>query len=204
MLVNAMEVSGIDGTFRTTCESVMHVLRKNKNSVMALLEAFVYDPLINWRLLEMTTKGEQPPKTSKADDDKDDSHKPQPTTPLTQEAHPHPREMVIGSAISHTALDRRRSIVEVEEQENRMAAAAAAAVAAAAAAGGTQQSNGTDEEMITSAQLSIQNEQLSTKAVQVIARVESKVRTTTNFSESKGVESSPLDLILIISLNVFY
>lgn len=42
MLVNAMEVSGIDGTFRSTCETVMHVLRKNKNSVMAVLEAFVY------------------------------------------------------------------------------------------------------------------------------------------------------------------
>jgi FKBP12-rapamycin complex-associated protein len=51
MLVNAMEVSGIEGTFRSTCEAVMRVLRKNKNSLMAVLEAFVYDPLINWRLL---------------------------------------------------------------------------------------------------------------------------------------------------------
>lgn len=29
----------------------MHILRVNKNSVMAMLEAFVYDPLISWRLL---------------------------------------------------------------------------------------------------------------------------------------------------------
>ena len=29
----------------------MKVLRSNKDSVMAMLEAFVYDPLINWRLL---------------------------------------------------------------------------------------------------------------------------------------------------------
>ena len=50
MLVNAMEVSGIEGSFRTTCESVMDVLRENKESLMAVLEAFVYDPLINWRL----------------------------------------------------------------------------------------------------------------------------------------------------------
>src|SRR5262245_37157552 len=56
MLINAMEVSGIDGTFRTTCETVMRMLRKNKNSVMAILEAFVYDPLINWRLLEDKNK----------------------------------------------------------------------------------------------------------------------------------------------------
>lgn len=51
MLVNAMEVSGLEGNFRSTCESVMRVLRDNKESVMAVLEAFVYDPLINWRLL---------------------------------------------------------------------------------------------------------------------------------------------------------
>eukprot|EP00736_Rhodelphis_marinus_P007859 Rmarinus@m.12108 len=54
MLINAMEVSGIEGTFRLTCESVMRVLRSNKDSVMAMLEAFVYDPLINWRLLGKT------------------------------------------------------------------------------------------------------------------------------------------------------
>eukprot|EP01119_Soliformovum_irregulare_P019910 TRINITY_DN6394_c0_g1_i2.p1 TRINITY_DN6394_c0_g1~~TRINITY_DN6394_c0_g1_i2.p1 ORF type:complete len:736 (-),score=240.02 TRINITY_DN6394_c0_g1_i2:105-2312(-) len=51
MLINAMEVSGIEGTYRLTCESVMHLLRQNKESLMAVLEAFVYDPIINWRLL---------------------------------------------------------------------------------------------------------------------------------------------------------
>lgn len=30
----------------------MKVLRGNKDSVMAMLEAFVYDPLINWRLVK--------------------------------------------------------------------------------------------------------------------------------------------------------
>ncbi|CAG8552522.1 7121_t:CDS:10 [Diversispora eburnea] len=51
MLINAMEVSGIEGNFRTTCEAVMNVLRKNKESLMAVLEAFVHDPLINWRIM---------------------------------------------------------------------------------------------------------------------------------------------------------
>ncbi len=36
---------------RSTCENVVRVLRANKDSVMAMLEAFVHDPLINWRLL---------------------------------------------------------------------------------------------------------------------------------------------------------
>ncbi|KAK7061171.1 hypothetical protein SK128_021387 [Halocaridina rubra] len=54
MLINAMEVTGIDGTYRMTCESVMTLIRRNKDSLMAMLEAFVYDPLLNWRLMEHT------------------------------------------------------------------------------------------------------------------------------------------------------
>lgn len=53
MLINAMEVRGIEGSFRFTCVNVMSVLRENDNkeSLMALLEAFVHDPLVSWRLL---------------------------------------------------------------------------------------------------------------------------------------------------------
>jgi hypothetical protein len=51
MLVKAMEVSGIEGNFIGTCQRVITVLRSNKDSVLAMLEAFVHDPLINWRLL---------------------------------------------------------------------------------------------------------------------------------------------------------
>eukprot|EP01116_Phalansterium_solitarium_P018594 TRINITY_DN4988_c0_g1_i2.p1 TRINITY_DN4988_c0_g1~~TRINITY_DN4988_c0_g1_i2.p1 ORF type:complete len:2361 (-),score=824.80 TRINITY_DN4988_c0_g1_i2:390-7472(-) len=62
MMINAMEVSGIEGTFRSTCESVLQVCRENKESLMAVLEAFVYDPIINWRLL--TPIGTPKPKDS--------------------------------------------------------------------------------------------------------------------------------------------
>ncbi|PWN23279.1 putative TOR1-1-phosphatidylinositol 3-kinase [Microstroma glucosiphilum] len=51
MLVNAMEVGGVKGAFKVTSENVMRVLRDNKESVLALLEAFVHDPLISWRLV---------------------------------------------------------------------------------------------------------------------------------------------------------
>jgi len=51
MLVKAMEISGIEGSYRSTSEKVMKILRDNKDSVMAMLEAFVYDPLISWRLV---------------------------------------------------------------------------------------------------------------------------------------------------------
>jgi len=52
MLVNVMEASGIEGTFRATCERVMALLRKNKDTLLTVLETFVYDPLITWKLLD--------------------------------------------------------------------------------------------------------------------------------------------------------
>lgn len=58
MLVKAMEVGGVEGTFRSTCESVMGVMRQNEDSLMAILEAFVHDPLMNWKLLETVHEGE--------------------------------------------------------------------------------------------------------------------------------------------------
>lgn len=50
MLTFAMEVSNIEGSFRTTCEHTMRVLRQNKESLVAVLEAFIHDPLLTWRL----------------------------------------------------------------------------------------------------------------------------------------------------------
>jgi len=50
MLTFAMEVSNIDGSYKLSCEAVMRVIRDNKESLMAVLEAFVHDPLLNWRL----------------------------------------------------------------------------------------------------------------------------------------------------------
>lgn len=50
MLTFAMEVSNIEGSFRITCENVMRVIRENKESLLAVLEAFIHDPLLNWRL----------------------------------------------------------------------------------------------------------------------------------------------------------
>ncbi|KAJ3128378.1 phosphatidylinositol kinase- protein kinase tor1 [Nowakowskiella sp. JEL0407] len=50
MLIKAMEVSGIHGTFKITSNNVMRLLRDNKESLMAVLEAFISDPLISMRL----------------------------------------------------------------------------------------------------------------------------------------------------------
>lgn len=56
MLIKAMEVSGIEGSYRSTCEQTMTVLRESRESLIAMLEAFVYDPLISWRLIAETAK----------------------------------------------------------------------------------------------------------------------------------------------------
>ncbi|TKS77145.1 Serine/threonine-protein kinase mTOR [Collichthys lucidus] len=57
MLTNAMEVTGLDGNYRITCHTVMEVLKEHRDSVMAVLEAFVYDPLLNWRLMDKALEG---------------------------------------------------------------------------------------------------------------------------------------------------
>jgi len=54
MLCNTLGVSGVEGNYRHAAEKVMTVMRDNKDAVMAMLEAFVYDPLITWRLLPTT------------------------------------------------------------------------------------------------------------------------------------------------------
>ena len=67
MLVNAMEAGSIEGTFTSTCDSVMTVLRENKESLIAILQAFVYDPLLNWRLLTDTDDDTQTATMGQAD-----------------------------------------------------------------------------------------------------------------------------------------
>ena len=44
----ALGVYGVEGAFRTSSEHVMRVLRRNKETLLTLLEAFVYDPLVDW------------------------------------------------------------------------------------------------------------------------------------------------------------
>ena len=66
MLVNAMEISAVEGTFRSTCVGVMST-RSHQDRLMAMLEAFIHDPLIKWRLLQpeatkaLRLRARQPP-----------------------------------------------------------------------------------------------------------------------------------------------
>ncbi|OWF37806.1 serine/threonine-protein kinase SMG1-like [Mizuhopecten yessoensis] len=44
----ALGVTGIEGTFRIASEHVMKTMRKGRETLLTLLEAFVYDPLVDW------------------------------------------------------------------------------------------------------------------------------------------------------------
>ncbi|XP_055909160.1 serine/threonine-protein kinase Smg1 [Eupeodes corollae] len=47
-LEEALGVTGTEGAFRLGCEHVLKTLRKERETLLTLLEAFVYDPLVDW------------------------------------------------------------------------------------------------------------------------------------------------------------
>lgn len=56
ILIPALGISGVDGVFRSTCILVMRNLRRHSETLLSILEAFIYDPLINWRLTVTETE----------------------------------------------------------------------------------------------------------------------------------------------------
>eukprot|EP01062_Namystynia_karyoxenos_P049843 TRINITY_DN3839_c1_g1_i2.p1 TRINITY_DN3839_c1_g1~~TRINITY_DN3839_c1_g1_i2.p1 ORF type:complete len:3014 (+),score=931.13 TRINITY_DN3839_c1_g1_i2:140-9181(+) len=68
MLVRAMGAGGAEGVFRRTAQLAMGILRREQSSVMAMLEAFVHDPLITWRLIGTTKAGAQEEDTRQEQD----------------------------------------------------------------------------------------------------------------------------------------
>lgn len=42
------DVLRVQGTFRLTCEAVLKTMRRGRETLLTLLEAFVYDPLVDW------------------------------------------------------------------------------------------------------------------------------------------------------------
>jgi FKBP12-rapamycin complex-associated protein len=48
LLINALEIGGIRGTFRASCENLLTLLRKNASQIVGVLSVFTYDPLRQW------------------------------------------------------------------------------------------------------------------------------------------------------------
>ncbi|KAJ3403801.1 hypothetical protein HDU80_003705 [Chytriomyces hyalinus] len=47
-MVDAFGVTGTEGVFRKACEMALRVLRTNRESLLAVLETFIHDPLCEW------------------------------------------------------------------------------------------------------------------------------------------------------------
>lgn len=48
-MTDAMGITGIEGTFRITCEVTARLVRENEASLMNILETLIYDPLLDWK-----------------------------------------------------------------------------------------------------------------------------------------------------------
>ncbi|XP_055323121.1 serine/threonine-protein kinase ATM isoform X2 [Sitodiplosis mosellana] len=49
-LVDALGPSGVEGVYRKSCEKTMEVLRKNKSTILTIVEVLLHDPLYAWAL----------------------------------------------------------------------------------------------------------------------------------------------------------
>ena len=178
MMVAAMDCGALYGSYVSLCSAVMATVRKNKNSVMALLEAFVYDPLISWRLLDTnkanantashSTAGTQdntqptsphsplsplppPPQPPSRRTSNIASRRPSTTLSLYPPTASHAQAVEIGT--NPASRDRRRSIIAVSEDEER-------------------------EKRLDEGRAAEENEELNERAVAVIARIGRKLRGT--------------------------
>lgn len=47
-LVRALGLTGVEGGYKRACEYVLKVMKKGRETFLTLLEAFIYDPLVDW------------------------------------------------------------------------------------------------------------------------------------------------------------
>lgn len=48
-MVGAMGITGIEGTYRLTCEATGQLIRENESTLMNILETLLHDPLLDWK-----------------------------------------------------------------------------------------------------------------------------------------------------------
>ena len=47
-IVRLFGLTGVEGVFRLSCEHTLETMRAGRETFLTLLEAFVYDPLVDW------------------------------------------------------------------------------------------------------------------------------------------------------------
>lgn len=58
-IVDAMGVTGCEGTFRKSCEEVLRVMRENTLPLLTILEVVIHDPLYKWNLSPLQARRRQ-------------------------------------------------------------------------------------------------------------------------------------------------
>ena len=183
MLVAAMESGGIAGSFLNTCTVVMAMMRRNKHSAMALLEAFVYDPLINWRLLDQKTATSTAVSTA--------AH----TADSTQPTSPHSPLSPVAPAPAAAVPRRTSTSTSTSTQNSRRPSTLSLLppVSVTVEAGTNPMTRdrrrsiilGAEEVRLDEGRRLEEDEELSEKAVAVIARIGAKLRGTDFEDEGK-------------------
>jgi len=124
MLIKAMEVSGIEGSYRSTCEQTMGVLRDNRDSLVAMLEAFVYDPLISFRLLGQAVAGPEKavlPSSTHVEKEKQSDVEVQDMNqrqPIVDAGTSNPRVRVFGTSVVESSAIMKETIQEGKDEDD--------------------------------------------------------------------------------------
>jgi ataxia telangiectasia mutated family protein len=58
-VVDGMGITGVEGTFRRSCEQVLRVIRKNASQVLTICEVVIHDPLYKWSLSPLEARKKQ-------------------------------------------------------------------------------------------------------------------------------------------------
>ena len=58
-ILDGMGITGVEGTFRKSCEEVLRVLRQNLPSLLTILEVVIRDPLYKWTLSPLEARKRQ-------------------------------------------------------------------------------------------------------------------------------------------------
>lgn len=55
-MIDGLGPTGVEGSFRKSCEATLKVMRDNKDTLLTVIQAFVHDPLLEW---EDSTRAQQ-------------------------------------------------------------------------------------------------------------------------------------------------
>ena len=65
-VIDGMGITGVEGTFKKSCEEVLRALRTNSAQILTILEVVIHDPLYKWSLSPVEARNKQDKKRGTA------------------------------------------------------------------------------------------------------------------------------------------